>query len=107
MPGLTSPEYAEAYFEVKAFGRATNSARTAEQGEIARMYSGAFPAQYNRLLRDTALAHLAGSDVASLGNRARLFALTAAASADAFICAWHARRNSISGGRPPRFRKAI
>jgi hypothetical protein len=92
LPALTSLEYAEAYFEVKAFGRATNSARTAEQGEIARMYSGAFPAQYNRLLRDIALAHLAGSDVASLGDRARLFALTTAASADAFICSWHAKK---------------
>jgi hypothetical protein len=92
LPALTSLEYAEAYFEVKAFGRATNSARTAEQGEIARMFSGAFPAQYNRLLRDIALTHLAGSDVASLGNRARLFALTMAASADAFICSWHSKK---------------
>ena len=91
-PALTSAEYAEAYFEVKAYGRATNSARTAEQGEIARMFSGAFPAQYNRLMRDIAAAHLAGSDVASLGNRARLFALATTAMADAFICSWQAKK---------------
>ena len=92
LPLLTSAEYAAAYFEVKAFGAATGSARTTEQGLIARRFSGAFPAQYNRLMRDIAAAHLAGSDVASLGNRARLFALATTAMGDAFICAWHAKK---------------
>jgi len=92
LPELTSAEYAAAYFEVKAFGSATNSARTAEQGEIARMFSGAFPGQYNRLLRDLAGSQLAGSSVASLGDRARLFALTNTAMADAFICAWESKK---------------
>ena len=92
LPELTSAEYAAAYFEVKAFGSATNSARTAEQGEIARMFSGAFPSQYNRLFRELADAHLAGSSVASLGNRARLFALTNTSMADAFICAWESKK---------------
>ncbi len=92
LPEMTSAEYAEAYFEVKTLGSATNSARTAEQGEIARLFSGAFPAQYNRLLRDIAGSELAGASIADLGDRARLFALTNTAMADAFICAWESKK---------------
>jgi hypothetical protein len=87
-PALTSAEYAEAYNEVKSLGSATSTTRSAEQGQIARMYSSNFTALLSRLLRDIANTHLAGADVASLGNRARMFALTIMAVSDAFICAW-------------------
>ena len=91
VPLMTSLEYAEAYNEVKALGSATNSARTPEQGRIARMFSGNFPGQYNRLLRDLAVAYLAGNTTANLGDRARLFALVNTAMADAFICSWNSK----------------
>jgi hypothetical protein len=89
-PPLTSLEYAEAYNEVKAIG-ATGSARTEEQGHIARMFSGNFAGQFNRLARELAAAYLGGTDLASLGSRARLFALLNTAGADSVICAWNAK----------------
>lgn len=91
LPPMTGIDYAEAYNEVKAIG-AVNSPRTAEQGHIARMYSGNFAGQFNRLMRELAAAYMAGTDLASLGNRARLFALANTAAADAVICAWHAKK---------------
>jgi hypothetical protein len=92
VPALTSAEWAEAYNEVKAFGSATGSARTAEQSAIARTFSGNFLNMYNRLFRDLAAAHLGGSSIASLGDRARLLALGNMAMADAFICAWKTKK---------------
>jgi len=90
VPSLTSPEYTEAYDEVKALGSATSTVRTAEQSSIAKTFSGNFLAQYGRLLRDLAAAHLAGNG--NLGARARLFALTHIAMADAYICAWSTKQ---------------
>jgi len=90
VPALTSLEYAEAYNEVKALGSATSTVRTAEQSSIAKTFSGNFLAQYGRLLRDLAAAHLAGNG--NLGARARLFALTHIAMTDAFICAWSTKQ---------------
>ena len=90
-PLMTSLEYADAYNEVKALGRATNSSRTPEQGRIARIYSGGIPSQPNRLARDLAADYLAGDTTARLGDRARLYALVNTAMADAFICAWNAK----------------
>jgi hypothetical protein len=89
-PLLTSLEYAEAYNEVKDIG-AVNSPRTTEQGHIARTYSGNFAGQFNRLARELAAAYIGGTDLASLGNRARLFALINTAAADALICSWDAK----------------
>jgi hypothetical protein len=89
-PLLTSLEYAEAYNEVKGIG-AVGSPRTAEQGHIARTYSGNFSGQFNRLARELAASYIGGADLPSLGNRARLFALINTASADAVICAWSAK----------------
>ena len=84
-PLLTSLEYAEAYNEVKGIG-AVGSSRTADQGHMARTYSGNFGGQFNRLARELAAAYLP-----SLGDRARLFALLNTAAADALICSWHAK----------------
>jgi hypothetical protein len=111
VPLLTSLEYAEQYNEVKGIG-AVNSPRTTEQGHIARTYSGNFGGQFNRLARELAAAYIGGSDLASLGNRARLFALINTASADALICSWNSKkrfnfwrpitaiRNGASDGNP-------
>jgi hypothetical protein len=90
-PLLTSLEYAEAYNEVKGIG-AVGSPRTAEQGHIARTYSGNFGGQFNRLARELAGLYIGGADLASLGNRARLFALLNTAAADALICSWNAKK---------------
>jgi hypothetical protein len=87
-PPLTSFEYTLNYIEVKLFGSATSRFRTPEQSAIARMYSGNFLAQYNRLFRELSVTHLTGSGLVRLGRQARLFALTNMAMADAFICAW-------------------
>jgi hypothetical protein len=91
LPGLTSVEYAEAYNEVKALGPVANSQRTPEQSQIARMFSGNFLGQFNQLMRELAAAHIDGSNVTSLGDRARLFALANTAGADSVICAWRAK----------------
>ena len=90
-PALTSAEYAEAYNEVKGIG-AVGSPRTPDQGHMARTYSGNFSGQFNRLMRELADAYIGGSDLASLGKRARLFALVNTAVADALICSWDAKK---------------
>lgn len=90
-PPLTSFEYMLNYIEVKLLGSATSRFRTPEQSAIARMYSGNFLAQYNRLFREVSVTHLSGHGLVRLGRQARLFALTNMAMADAFICAWSAK----------------
>lgn len=92
LPALTSFEYAEAYNEVKAVGSTNSTERTPEQGHIGRMYSGNFSGQFNRLMRELAAAYIGGTDLASLGDRGRLFALANTSAADAVICAWHAKK---------------
>jgi hypothetical protein len=92
LPAMTSGEYADNYNEVKAVGSVNSTTRTPEQGHIGRTYSGNFFGQFNRLMRELAAAYHGGADLASLGNRARLFALANTATADAVICAWHAKK---------------
>ena len=89
-PLLTSLEYAEAYNEVKGIG-AVGSPRTTDQGHLARTFSGNFSGQFNRLARELAALYIGGADLASLGNRARLFALINTAGADAIICSWNSK----------------
>jgi hypothetical protein len=90
IPALTSLEYAEAYNEVKLLG-ADNSPRTTEEGQIARFFSGNPFAMFNRLMRELIAEHMNGSDLASLGDHARLFALANMAAADAIITAWQCK----------------
>ena len=92
LPALTSFEYAEAYNEVKAVGSINSTERTPEQGHIARTYSGNFGGQFNRLMRELAAAYIGGTDLASLGDRARLFALVNTSGADALICSWNSKK---------------
>ncbi len=58
---------------------------------MARTYSGNFSGQFNRLMRELASAYIGGTDLASLGDRARLFALANSAAADAVICSWNSK----------------
>lgn len=92
LPLLSSAEWAEAYNEVKAYGAANSTVRTTEQSSIAKTFSGNFLTQYNRLIRDLAAARRGGTDLPSLGDRARLLALTNIAMSDAFVCAWKAKQ---------------
>jgi hypothetical protein len=83
---LTSAEYAADFAEVKALGRATDSARTTKQTESAMFWSENPMVQWNRTLRELAIAR-------GLGNRdtARLLAMTNVASADSLITCWAAK----------------
>src|SRR4030095_2225981 len=56
LPSVTSTEYTEAYTEVKTYGSATNSARKPAQNHLARFYGDNFLTQWNRALRDIAVA---------------------------------------------------
>ena len=51
-PSLQSPEWVEAFNEVKAYGPATGSARTDEQTAIAKFWSANVIRQYNQAGRD-------------------------------------------------------
>jgi len=86
-PALTSERYTRDYAEVKAIGAFNSTVRTAEQTDLAYFWSENFVAQWNRVLRGIAVAH-----VANLGDSARLFALANLASADAAISCWETKQ---------------
>ena len=82
-PPIGSMQYTRDYNEVKAFGSATSTVRTALQTDMAHFWSENFVAQWNRALRSIAIAR-----VNDLGDAARLFALADLAAADAAITAF-------------------
>jgi hypothetical protein len=86
-PALTSGQYTQAYNEVKALGAKSNSARTPDQTELALFWATNYLTTWSGAMRDIATANL--SDI---GDTARLFALTAVATADAVICAWNTKK---------------
>ncbi len=79
-PSLQSSEWVEAFNQIKQYGEATSSARTAEQTAIARFWSANVVRQYNRLARDVAEDHSLG-----LLQTARLAAMVNVVGADALI----------------------
>jgi len=83
---LTSPEWTKDYNEVKRMGAKAGSARSAEQTEIARFWELTGAATYNPLVRQLSAAK--GLDVI---ENARLFALVAMATADAYIAIFDAK----------------
>src|SRR5262245_33186408 len=85
-PALQSPQYAQEFDEVKALGARFNSARTAEQTDLAYFYSGNFLAMLNLGLRD-----IAAQQNLNIGDSARLLALANLANADAVITAWDSK----------------
>ena len=64
----------------------TNSKRDADQTDLAHFWSENFVAQLPRAVRAIVDAH-----VPDTGDAARLFALTALATADAFITCWESK----------------
>jgi Vanadium chloroperoxidase N-terminal domain len=84
-PALASEAYARDYNEVKRLGGRENSARTAEQTEIARFWFEGIPA-WSRIARVVATAR--GLDA---WDSARLLALTHLAMADGYIAGFKVR----------------
>ncbi len=56
-PPLGSTRYATAFNEIKALGALVNSARTAEQTDLALFWSSNYVVLWNRALRDIVGAH--------------------------------------------------
>jgi hypothetical protein len=83
---LTSAEWAKDFNEIKAVGAKTGSTRTAEQTDIARFWQLTGPATYNPVARQ-----LAAAKNLDLLDTARLFALSAIATADAAIAVFDAK----------------
>jgi len=78
-PQLESPEYAQAFNEVKDFGRLDSAVRTPEQGRFAQLFAGNGPAFKNvtsvfRLWSNVA-RDVSRSNSLSLVDTARLFAM--------------------------------
>ena len=84
---LTSERYKKDYNEVKMLGALLNSARTAEQTDLAYFYNDNIFAQWNRALRAISAKH-----IRRIGDNARLFALANVATADAVIACWDSKK---------------
>jgi len=85
-PPLSSNRYTKAYNEAKSMGARFNSGRTPEQTDFALFWALNYASVWNRVFRDLAEANLP-----DIGDRARLFALTTLAMADAAITAWDSK----------------
>jgi hypothetical protein len=85
-PSLTSRRYTRDFAEVKAYGSATSTVRTADQTATAHFYSGNVGLQLNAALRDQAAAR--NLDIT---DSARMFADVDMTVADALIVAWQAK----------------
>ena len=83
---LSSQAWVRAFNEVKMWGRATNSPRTAEQTAIARFYTANVIRQFNIAARDLATAR-----ALSLLQTARLMAMVNTTSADALMSVLNAK----------------
>ena len=85
-PALSSGRYTQEYNEVKSLGSITSTERTPEQTDMSNFWADNPVQIWGRLLRDLAEANLD-----TLGDSARLFALTYLSNADALICAWESK----------------
>ncbi|MFL5342912.1 MAG: FG-GAP-like repeat-containing protein [Gemmataceae bacterium] len=96
-PDISSAAFATAYNEVKDYGSATSSVRTADQTQIALFWADGAgtvtpPGHWNEIAQDVAQSR--GN---SLAENARLFALLNFALADAGIVAWNTKFTSVNG----------
>ncbi|MDQ8732160.1 vanadium-dependent haloperoxidase [Bradyrhizobium sp. LHD-71] len=85
-PSLTSAKWARDVNEVREFGVRANSKRSAEQTDVARFWFVTGPQAWNPIVRQ--LAAMRKLDVV---DSARLFALVAIATDDAFIAVFDAK----------------
>jgi VCPO second helical-bundle domain len=84
-PPLSSNEWVEAFNEIKAYGSADSSVRSAEETNVARFWSANVVRQFNRLGRD-----LVGTGP-DLLTAARLMAMVNLVGADALMSALYAK----------------
>lgn len=90
-PDLTSQEWADAYNEVKDYGRIDSTLRSADQKQIARFWADG-PGTYTPPGHWNQIAVQAAQQVGnSLLDNARLFAQLNVAMADAAIVSWNAK----------------
>jgi hypothetical protein len=87
-PSLDSPEFTQAFDQMKAIGAINSSTRTAEQTDIARFWAGPSgtvqpPGHWNSIARG-----VADAQDNSLAENARMMALLNIGMADALIAAW-------------------
>ena len=85
-PALASEQWARDYNEVKSLGGKHSSARTKEQTDIGRFWVVVGPASWNPIVRQ-----IADSPGRSLVDNARLLALVAIATSDAYIAVFDAK----------------
>jgi hypothetical protein len=85
-PLLTSANWAKDVNEIRELGGRTNSRRSAEQTDIARFWFVTGPQAWNPIVRQ-----LAAMKKLDIVDSARLFALVAIATDDAFIAAFEAK----------------
>jgi hypothetical protein len=85
-PPLTSSRYTAAFDEVKAFGAATGSVRTADQTQIGLFWNPPIWTAWNRIARTAALAHGGG-----IVRNARTFAALNLTFADSVIAFYDAK----------------
>ena len=85
-PALSSATWAKDVNEIREFGGRANSKRTAEQTDIGRFWFVTGPQAWNPIVRQ-----LAASKKLDIVDSARLFALVAIATDDAFIAVFDAK----------------
>jgi hypothetical protein len=85
-PSFSSAVWVNDYNEVKQYGGATDSLRTAEQTEIGRFYTEHAVSQFSRAFR-----RYANENAFNLRKAARFFAMTNTAILDSQIACWEAK----------------
>jgi hypothetical protein len=85
-PALTSVAYTRAFNEVREYGGATGSRRTADQTHLAAFWYELSDIGWNRIARV-----VSRQQPLDLADRARLFALLNAALADGYIAGWDSK----------------
>jgi hypothetical protein len=88
-PELNTPQYLKAYNEVKAIGSLNSAVRTPAQTAVGFFWAENFVAQFDRVQRSLAVAHLGE------GDSQRMFALCWLAVADSFITTWDTKMNYL------------
>ena len=81
---LTSSAYAREFEEVKAYGSATSTMRSADQTHAARYWAENPPATWSRVFRT-----ISAQQSLSLVDNARLYAMLYLTAADALITVWN------------------
>lgn len=94
-PALNSQEYADAYNQVRDYGRRFNSLRTPEQTQIAHFWGNDLDGTYKPPGHLNYITSVVARDQGlSVYEKSRLFALVNLAMGDAAVSAWDAKYNT-------------